>query len=188
MAGHYRKIKAGEIKYLNMCAIDGFAPIASPNATVLILGSMPSVASLSKQQYYGHPKNAFWPIMAALFDVEPELCYQQRKAMLTANGIAVWDVLQSCYRSGSLDANIDPASMKLNDFVGFFTEYNGIRRVFFNGGTAEKVYKKYSLPLLNQRFSYLDYLRLPSTSPAHAALTWAQKLEAWKVIKQPVVK
>ena len=171
-----------------MCTIDGFAPIVSPNARLLILGSMPSIASLNKQQYYGHPKNAFWPIMAVLFGAEPEMSYQQRKAILIANGIAVWDVLQSCHRSGSLDANIDPTSMKMNDFVSFFTEYSSIRRVFFNGGMAEKLFKKHSLPLLKQRFSYLDYQRLPSTSPANAGLTWAQKLEAWKVIKQPVVK
>lgn len=171
-----------------MNSIAGFAPIAFPNATVLVLGSMPSVASLNKQQYYGHPKNAFWPIMAALFEMDPELCYQQRKAILMANGIAVWDVLQSCHRAGSLDANIDPASIKTNDFVRFFTEHGSIKRVFFNGGMAEKLFKKHSLPLLNQRFPYLDYQRLPSTSPAHASLTWTQKLEAWKVIKQPVVK
>lgn len=171
-----------------MTTIDSFAPVVSPNAAVLILGSMPGVASLNKQQYYGHPKNAFWTIMGALFGAGPELCYQQRKAILTAHGIAVWDVLQSCQRSGSLDANIDLASVKINDFESLFAEYKDIRHVFFNGGMAEKMYKKHSLPLLGQRFSYLDYQRLPSTSPAHAALSLAQKLEAWQAVRQPVVK
>jgi double-stranded uracil-DNA glycosylase len=171
-----------------MSTIESFAPVVSPDAVVLILGSMPGVASLDKQQYYGHAKNAFWPIMGALFGAGPELCYQQRTAILTAHGIAVWDVLQSCRRAGSLDANIDGASIKINDFAHFFAKYEGIRRVFFNGGMAEKVYKTHSLPVLKHRFSYLDYQRLPSTSPAHATLTWSQKLEAWQAIKQPVVK
>jgi len=75
-----------------LCNIDGFAPIVSGNASVLILGSMPSETSLILQQYYGHPRNAFWPIMSALFGVAPELCYQHRKEVLMENGIAVWDV------------------------------------------------------------------------------------------------
>ena len=78
-----------------MSDIDGFAPIISGNASVLILGTMPSEASLLKQQYYGHPRNAFWPIMSALFASDPELCYRRRKEMLMKNGIAVWDVLKA---------------------------------------------------------------------------------------------
>jgi TDG/mug DNA glycosylase family protein len=171
-----------------MAEIEGFAPIVSKNAQVLILGSMPSEASLLKQQYYGHPNNAFWPIMGALFGAFPELCYERRKTILMENGIAVWDVLQGCHRHGSLDSNIKLSSIRTNDFAGFLGEYRLIRRVFFNGGMAEKVYKKHILPGLDQRFAYLDYQRLPSTSPAHASLNLAQKIEAWKVIKQPVVK
>lgn len=171
-----------------MADIEGFAPIVSGDAQVLILGSMPSETSLLKRQYYGHSGNAFWPIMGALFGAFPNLGYEQRKAILMENRIAVWDVLQSCHRRGSLDSNIAWASIRTNDFAGFFSEYKFIKRVFFNGGMAEKVYKKHILPSLDQRFSYLDYQRLPSTSPAHASLNLAQKLEAWKVIKQPVVK
>jgi TDG/mug DNA glycosylase family protein len=171
-----------------MTDIRGFAPIVSKGAQVLILGSMPSEVSLFKQQYYGHPSNAFWPIMGALFGAFPDLDYDRRKAILMENKVAVWDVLQSCQRQGSLDSNIAWASIKTNDFVGFFSEHKFIRRVFFNGGMAEKVYKKYILPSLDQRFTYLEYQRLPSTSPAHASLNLAQKIEAWKVIKQPVVK
>ncbi|MFA6163305.1 MAG: DNA-deoxyinosine glycosylase [Methylobacter sp.] len=171
-----------------MSDITGFAPIVSGNAKVLILGSMPSVASLSKQQYYGHPKNAFWPIMGALFGADPVLCYQLRKEILMANGIAVWDVLQGCKRVGSSDSNIKLASIKINDFGDFFAKYEFIERVFFNGATAEKLYKKHVRPTLNQRFSYLEYQRLPSTSPAHASLKLEEKIEAWKVVKLYVVK
>jgi TDG/mug DNA glycosylase family protein len=171
-----------------MADIKGFAPIVSNDAQVLILGSMPSKVSLLKQQYYGHPGNAFWPIMGALFGAFPDLSYERRKAILMENKVAVWDVLQSCHRRGSLDSNIAWASIRTNDFAGFFAEYKLIRRVFFNGSMAEKVYKKHILPGLDQRFAYLAYQRLPSTSPAHASLNLAQKIEAWKVITQPVVK
>lgn len=171
-----------------MSDIEGFEPVVSGNAKVLILGTMPGVASLLRQQYYGHPRNAFWPIMGALFAAEPELGYLLRKNILTGNGIAVWDVLQACNRPGSLDSNIELASIRINNFADFFAEYRHITHVFFNGGMAEKLYKKHIVPVLPQRFSYLEYRRLPSTSPAYASLNLAQKIDAWKVIKQVVVK
>ena len=171
-----------------MSAIVGFAPIVSGNAKILILGSMPSEASLFRQQYYGHPRNAFWPIMSALFASDPSLCYQRRKEMLMENGIAVWDVLQSCSRLGSADSNIELGTIKTNDFAGFFAKYGSITQIFFNGRMAEKLYLKRILPALNHRFSYLEYQSLPSTSPAYAVLKLEQKIEACKVIKQHVVK
>jgi TDG/mug DNA glycosylase family protein len=171
-----------------MSDLEGFAPIVSPNASLLILGSMPGAVSLRKQQYYGHPGNAFWPIMGTLFAAYPELDYQQRKEILLENGVAVWDVLQSCKRLGSLDSNIKLSSITINDFTSFFNEYQLIRRVYFNGGMAEKIYKKHILPTLNQRFSYLQYQRLPSTSPAFASSRLEQKIAAWKAIKQDMIK
>jgi TDG/mug DNA glycosylase family protein len=171
-----------------MSAIDGFPPIVSGNASVLILGTMPSEASLLRQQYYGHSRNAFWPIMSALFGLDAELCYQLRKEVLIENGIAVWDVLQSCNRSGSLDSSIKLATIRTNDLAGFFTEYKGIKRVFFNGRMAEKLFQKRTLPTLKHRFSYLEYQCLPSTSPAYASLKLEQKIAAWIVIKEYMVK
>ncbi len=127
-------------------------------------------------------------MMSALFGFDPELCYQLRKAMLKENGIAVWDALQSCSRSGSADSNIKLTSIKINDFAGFFAEYKGIRQVFFNGKMAEKVYQQRILPVLKHRFTYLEYHCLPSTSPAYASLKLEQKIQAWKAIKQHVLK
>ncbi len=149
---------------------------------------MPSETSLLRQQYYGHTRNAFWPIMSELFGAAPELCYQRRKEVLMDHGVAVWDVLQSCNRLGSSDSRINLATIKINDFRGFFTEYKSIKRVFFNGRMAEKLYQKRILPVLNHHFSYLEYQCLPSTSPANATLNFEQKIEAWKVIKDHVVK
>ncbi|MBE0436742.1 MAG: DNA-deoxyinosine glycosylase, partial [Methylomicrobium sp.] len=117
-----------------MSIVDGFPPIAGKSAEVLILGSMPSVASLSKGEYYGHPRNAFWPIMRQLFGAGPELDYRKRSRILIEHHIAVWDVLQTCYRPGSADANIDVDSIKINDFNRFFEQHRDIKRVLFNGG------------------------------------------------------
>ena len=171
-----------------MTIIDGFSPIVSREAKVLILGTMPSSTSLAKQHYYGHPRNAFWQVMGELVGAKPELDYRQRKQILINHRIAVWDVLQSCIRPGSLDANIDMKSIKVNDFFWFFSEYRSIERVFFNGGASEKIFNKQVLPTLSDRFGYLTYQRLPSTSPAHAGMTREQKINAWKVILPPVVK
>jgi len=163
-------------------------PVVSKNTGVLILGSMPSETSLLRQQYYGHPRNAFWSIMSDLFNLDPGLCYQRRKEMLLENGIAVWDVLQSCKRFGSLDSNIQLATIRINDFTDFFSKYKSIKQVFFNGRMAEKLYQKQVLPTFGHCFCYLEYQCLPSTSPAYASLKLEQKIEAWKVIKQHVVK
>jgi len=166
-----------------MAISKSFAPIASENSTILILGSMPGVASLQKQQYYGHPRNAFWPIMGSLFGALPEFDYRQRTEILLDNNIAVWDVLQSCYREGSLDADIKQTSININHFADFFLTHRFIRQVFFNGKTAEKLYKKHVLPILESHLFELGYQSLPSTSPAYASLTLEQKLNAWRAIK-----
>ncbi|WP_031434502.1 DNA-deoxyinosine glycosylase [Methylomarinum vadi] len=164
--------------------IKGFAPIADAGAKIVILGSMPSIASLQKQQYYGHRRNAFWPIMLELFSGPGDADYRQRQQLLLANHVALWDVLHSCQRSGSLDSNIAEESIKTNDFIGFFKRHPAIKQVFFNGALAEKVYKKQVLPMLGEEFAYLQYRRLPSTSPAHAAMNLAQKCDAWRLILQ----
>jgi TDG/mug DNA glycosylase family protein len=167
-----------------MHEISGFDPIAAPDARVLILGSMPSKVSKAKEQYYGHAKNAFWTIMGQLFGAEAELCYGLRKGILMTHRVAVWDVLKTCHRLGSLDGSIEMDSIVINDFNEFFSRHLQIRHVFFNGMIAEKIYRKYILPTLPERFDYLVYHRLPSTSPAHAALSLTQKMKAWQEIKQ----
>ena len=139
---------------------------------------MPGVASLQAQQYYAHPRNHFWPIMASLVGVDVALPYGQRVQALTASGIAVWDVLQSCVRPGSLDSAIQPGTRVANDFVAFFNAHLAIRVVGFNGAEAEKSFKAYVLPGL-QTAAAIRYVRLPSTSPAHA-IGFESKLAAWR--------
>jgi hypoxanthine-DNA glycosylase len=156
------------------------AAVADTNASVLILGSMPGQASLRAQQYYAHPRNAFWQIQGELFGAHPQLPYAERLSILQSQGIALWDVLASCFRPGSLDSDIEASSAIANDFSTFFRRHPKIRRVFFNGAKAAETFQRDVLPRLDA--SGLDYQRLPSTSPAHAGMSFAQKLAAWRVI------
>lgn len=158
----------------------GFPPIADKNAQIVILGSMPSVKSLKQQQYYAHPRNAFWSIMSALFELEKELDYSQRCEQLISNNIAVWDVLKSCQRQGSLDKDIEKSSLIVNDFNTFLKQHSKIKLVVFNGNKAEQVFQQHITPNLDKKFKQLNKIRLPSTSPAHAAMTLERKLAAWK--------
>ena len=164
-----------------------FPPVADPDtARVLILGSMPGVASLTAQRYYAHPRNQFWPIMGALFGAGPDLPYAERLRALTRAGIALWDVLESCERTGSLDAAIDVRSAQANDFAAFIDTHPGIVQVAFNGGTAEKHFRRDVMPHLRPSVRALDLLRLPSTSPAHAGMRAQEKLARWRTALQPL--
>ena len=158
----------------------GFPPVAAPGARVLILGSMPGQASLRAGQYYAHERNAFWRIMGDLLGAGPELPYAQRLERLTAVGIALWDVIAACERAGSLDADIVGHSVAPNDFAAFFAVHRNIARVFFNGAAAETAFRRRVLPGLPDLSLRLS--RLPSTSPAHAALGYADKLAAWAAL------
>ena len=157
----------------------GFAPLARQDARILILGSMPGVASLEANEYYAFPRNVFWKIMGELYAVDPELDYDSRIQKLHENHVALWDVINSCHRPGSLDSAISNDGMITNDFNGFFEQHPLIRRVFFNGQKAAGLYKKKVLPDLKGAY---EYCVLPSTSPANAASNYLSKLEAWSII------
>jgi double-stranded uracil-DNA glycosylase len=163
----------------------GFPPIAKSDATILILGSMPGQKSLDENQYYAHPRNSFWPIIFQLFNIKDKLSYTQRKQLLLDNKIAVWDVLKSCYREGSLDSDIDTSTIEANDFVSFFKTHTKIKTIFFNGAKAEQLFNKEVLKG-TQQHQNLKYHKLPSTSPAHAAMSMKEKLLKWKIIKASI--
>ena len=156
----------------------GFPPVADARARCLILGSMPGAASLAAGAYYAHPRNAFWRIMGELVGAGPQLPYAERLLRLQEAGIALWDVLAACERPGSLDADIVPASVRSNDFRGFLAAHPQIERVCFNGTAAENLFRRHVLPALEN--AGLRLLRLPSTSPAHAARGYEEKLAAWR--------
>lgn len=170
-----------------MQSVQGFPPIARADASVLILGSMPSDASLNAAQYYAHPRNSFWRIIESLFTTNPLQDYEDKKQVLVDNGIALWDVLQQCIRPGSLDSAIDSNSIVANDFLGFYRKHGSIRFVFFNGTRAEAEYMKRVYPNVNKASGEIQYQRLPSTSPAMASLSFDEKLEHWRIIRDIVI-
>ena len=161
-----------------------FLPISSPDATVLILGSLPGKRSLKAQEYYAQPQNAFWRIMGELFDAGPELPYPARTQRLTQHAIALWDVVASADRAGSLDSSIVQSSVTVNDFRGLFQTHSKIKLVCFNGAKAADLYEHRVLPSVEKDFGHIRYERLPSTSPAHAAMRFDEKLERWSIVKQ----
>ncbi|HXS84015.1 MAG TPA: DNA-deoxyinosine glycosylase [Mycobacterium sp.] len=156
--------------------LHGFPPVVDHTAGLLILGSFPSVLSLQSGQYYGNPRNAFWPITAELFGFDAAAPYETRLAALQSAGVALWDVLHSCRRAGSADTKIDPDSVVANDFRQLFASYPSIARVCFNGSAAQRLYER----LVDVR-TEVDYLLLPSSSPARA-MPAGRKLQAWRVI------
>jgi double-stranded uracil-DNA glycosylase len=163
--------------------ISSFPPVATLEARILILGSMPGAASLRAIEYYAHPRNAFWPIMAAVLGFDAGAPYRDRIAALKANGIALWDVLKACQRAGSLDGDIEPDSIELNAFDAFFALHQRLTHVCFNGAMAERCFRRFVAPTLPR--SDLDYTRLPSTSPAHAAMSLAAKTRVWRAALIP---
>ena len=154
----------------------GFPPVERADATILILGSLPGQRSIAEQQYYAHPQNAFWRIMEELFGVEGD--YAERCRQLVENRIALWDVLMSSFRPGSMDADISLGEATPNDFAGFFSRHASVRLIAFNGRKAEQLFGRFVDPL-----SVADDIRriaLPSTSPAYASLSFSGKVVAWR--------
>lgn len=163
--------------------MQSFPPIADAGARVLILGSMPGVASLLAGRYYAHGRNAFWPLLGALLGFAADAPYAERTAALRAAGVALWDVLHTCTREGSLDAMIARGSEVPNDLPGFLAAHPQVRHVFFNGAAAEACFRRHVLPRLDA--DALTLARLPSSSPAHAALSFERKLAAWRAALAP---
>jgi hypoxanthine-DNA glycosylase len=168
-----------------MPVVQSFEPVIGTNPQVLILGSMPGIASLKAQQYYAHPRNAFWPIMSELFGVQWTQSYESRINQIKTLPLVLWDVLRFCHREGSLDADIREDHMQPNAIPHLLAQHPSISLVCFNGATSEKIFKQRVTALIPD-IQRLKLIRLPSTSPAHASLTLAQKTEAWSEILQHV--
>lgn len=162
----------------NLCR--SFPYSAAPDAELLILGSMPGARSLQAQQYYAHPHNLFWEIMAECCGAARDRTYDERLRALRTHRIALWDVAYECRRTGSLDGNIRPQSVVPNDFATLFAHCPQIHAVFFNGHAAEQLFARLVAKTMPaQQLQRLRFLRLPSTSPAHAALPRVEKKRAW---------
>lgn len=174
---------------MNTLAAHSFPPLIGTTAHTLILGTMPGLASLDAVQYYAHPRNALWPIMCALIDgASPTLSthqtmdYAERSALLTSHGYALWDVLSSCDRAGSLDAKIVRSSEVPNDIARLVQKHPELRCIACNGKTAETLFKRHckDIDVDNDLSGTIRILSLPSTSPAMATLNLDEKHQRWK--------
>ncbi|MDE2143817.1 MAG: DNA-deoxyinosine glycosylase [Elusimicrobia bacterium] len=155
-----------------------FPPVLGRKPRVLILGSLPGDASLKLRQYYGHPRNRFWELVgAALGEDLRSLPYAKRLRRLKARGVALWDVIESGRRAGSLDSAIRDEAP--NDIYRFITK-TGVRAVFFNGRKAESSFRRHVDPPPEN----VALITLPSSSPAHASVPWSRKLAAWKRLRR----
>ena len=156
----------------------GFPPVVDARTRLLILGSLPGEASLAAGQYYGNPRNGFWRLLEGVL-CEPlvDLAYDRRLATLRRRGIGLWDVVAEAERQGSLDAAIlNPAA---NDLRALIETLPALRVMAFNGGTAARLGKRLLAPVADR----LDLVTLPSSSPAHAAQSLADKALAWKALE-----
>lgn len=166
--------------------VASFAPKEPARARLLILGSMPGIASLRANQYYGHPHNRFWPFMDAVFGVPRDHPYEARVQALLDRGIALWDVLAHCERPGSLDASIVRGSEQTNDFAGFLDRHPGLQAIALNGSAAATLFRKKVVPVLGPRLDGITLHALPSTSPANAGLRDEAKLARWLSLRAHV--
>ena len=153
-----------------------FEPVFDENSKVLILGTFPSVKSRENRFYYGHPQNRFWKVIAGLTESEVPQTIEEKKNLLLEHGIAIWDVIESCDIIGSSDSsikNVVPADIER------VVANSKIQNIYANGGTAKKLYEKYS-----QKKTGREIIGLPSTSPANAAYSLERLLECWQEVKK----
>ncbi len=156
-----------------------FDAVESPDARVLILGTLPGVKSLAAGEYYAHPRNSFWWIMGELVGASPDLPYADRLSRLRKSGIALWDVCRSAERSGSSDAEIRMETVEPNDFRAFLGHHPRIELICFNGQPAERLFRSKVLPSL-QNLRLIPHRVMDSTSPACARITREEKLARWR--------
>ena len=161
----------------------GFPPVSAPDARILILGSLPGARSIAEQRYYAHPQNAFWRIMRDLVGADGS--YERRCQALVDRRIALWDVLAQSHRPGSMDADIDLASARPNDFESFFSAHPDVERVCFNGKKAEAMFGRFVAGEVGAPNT--ERIGLPSTSPAYASMSYDEKFMRWKSALEPVL-
>ena len=156
-----------------------FAPVVNEQTRVLVLGSLPGEASLAQSQYYAHPQNRFWHLVGDAIGVAlPGMAYEARLQALLDHRIGLWDVIAKAKREGSLDSRIrDHAT---NDLAALVAALPDLVAVAFNGGTAAKI----GMQLLAESRMSLDLIKLPSSSPAYAAVPYAEKLRAWEALRK----
>jgi len=152
-----------------------FAPASAPDAKLLVLGTLPSQESLRRREYYAHSRNAFWRIVEVIFGIPAGAPYAERVRLLNEAGIALWDVCAAAHRPGSLDSAI--RSETPNDFARFLEAHPRVRLIAFNGAKAADLFRKHVALAVD-----IPCVDLPSTSPAHAAMPFSEKVKRWSII------
>ena len=163
-------------------ATTGLPPVVDVHTRVLVLGSLPSQRSIELQQYYGNARNAFWRIMGAIADAGAEHPYPERLQRLRSAGIGLWDVLAAAVRPGSLDARIELASAQTNDFQRLLSDCPSIRCIGLNGKTAARLFRRDRQAMQAVADRRIELADLPSTSPAHAAMSFDEKCRQWSAV------
>jgi hypoxanthine-DNA glycosylase len=156
---------------------EGLPPVVGDGARVLILGSFPSERSLITSEYYANRRNQFWPLLGAVFGFDAELPYTERIGAVVQHRLALWDVVHSCRRVGSMDAKIDRKTLVINDFGALLATNPAIERVFVNGLTAFDLFERHVETVL-------PAVRLPSSSGA-MTMSFADKLTRWNALASP---
>lgn len=162
--------------------ITGLPPVEPAAARVLVLGSMPGIASLRSQQYYAHPRNLFWPLMQRYLAVDAAADYARRITQLAQRGVALWDVLASCHRPGSLDSAIKRDSERANPVPDLLCRHPALNRILLNGGRARDMFHRHLAADCMAVRPSLDIRALPSTSPANQSIPLAQREAAWAAV------
>lgn len=162
--------------------LENFPPVFDGRSRILILGSMPGRASLEAGQYYAHPRNHFWRLMEDLLGISRDLDYESRLLALRARRVALWDSAWRCFRHASADSTME--EIRPSDFAWLFGEAPAIQAIFFNGRKSEEVFRRHALGGLPDRISALPMCYLPSTSPAHAGMSFEEKRKQWSRITE----
>ena len=165
-----------------MTLLYGYPSIDRSDATRLVLGSMPGKRSLEVQQYYAHPRNAFWAVCAQALAFDISDPYAQRCRALQDAGVALWDVIGACERESSLDSDIDESTVVPNDIGALLKRCPSIRAIYLNGATADRMFRRYLAPRLGEQLADVQLMKMPSTSPANARMNLPAKYERWKVV------
>ena len=166
----------GMVNMKNEIAYHNIEPVYDKDSNILILGSFPSVKSREMEFFYGHPQNRFWKVLAGIYEVEVPKTIEEKKSVLLAHHIAVWDVIASCTITGSSDSSIKDV---IPNDIDVLLKNSGIKKIYANGGTAYKLYEKYIRPKTD-----ISAVKLPSTSPANAAFRLERLIDAWRIINE----
>ena len=170
-----------------MSTDQSFAPVYDASARILILGSLPGKRSIADQGYYAHPRNAFWPIMERVFGIDHQQPYETRLAALMLRGVALWDVVGEAQRPGSLDSAIVRQSVRYNPIPQLVSECPQLKLIVFNGGAAEELFHKAEKEW-SEALAVVEKMKLPSTSPANAALSLERKCQLWQAALSPFIQ